>query len=326
MGEQRFAENAAAALGCPTSLDQETLSCLQHVDADTMNAKIVDSVSIYDPRYPANFSYWPVVDSYAEDPFLPLDPLEALMTGRFTKVPFISGTVILEGSFVPIVAQQQGSAVLSTISVPPKTSNSLHYGQDSTWLSVALDFYNHTAGESNFAQELPAMDFATDAWFLAADQKSVELMSGHVRNVYNYLFSQSTNHSWLGPLMGLSLEYTPTHGDDEVFLIDSTERATFSEEERLTAQHLASYWTNFAKHGNPSPIGGDKARPLWYPVTPDTKNYMDIKAEPEMMQDLAAERMYFWEKMLWQERQYAVEKRELYKKTTQFLMDHLGDQ
>merc|ERR1711884_948631 len=95
-------------------------------------------------------------------------------------------------------------------------------------------------------------------------------MSGHVRNVYNYLFSQSTNHSWLGPLMGLTLEYTPTHGDDEVFLIDSTDRSTFSEEERLTAQHLATYWTNFAKHGNPSPIG-DKASPLWYPVTPDTK-------------------------------------------------------
>ena len=67
--------------------------------------------------------------------------------------------------------------------------------QDSTWHSVALDFYNHTAGESNFAQELPAMDFATDAWFLAADQKSVELMSGHVRNVYNYLFSQVTTNN-----------------------------------------------------------------------------------------------------------------------------------
>ena len=38
------------------------------------------------------------------------------------------------------------------------------------------------------------MDFATDAWFLAADQKSVELMSGHVRNVYNYLFSQVTRN------------------------------------------------------------------------------------------------------------------------------------
>ena len=99
-------------------------------------------------RYPANFSYWPVVDSYAEDPFLPLDPLEALMTGRFNKVPFISGTLILEvlasshhhlqlgitllyiqGSYVPSITQQQGSAVLSTITVPPKYSNSLHYGQ-----------------------------------------------------------------------------------------------------------------------------------------------------------------------------------------------------
>merc|ERR1719195_2100588 len=119
------------------------------------------------------------------------------MTGMFTR-----------GSLVPALAQQQGSAVQATIAVPPKTSFSMNYGQDSTWHSVALDFYNHTAGESNFAQELPAMDFATDAWFLAADQKSVELMSGHVRNVYNYLFSQSTNHSWLGPQS--PLEYTPS--------------------------------------------------------------------------------------------------------------------
>ena len=52
---------------------------------------------------------------------------------------------------------------------------------------------------------------------------------------------------------------------------------------------------------------------------------MEIKAEPEMKQDLAAGRMYFWEKMLWQERQHAVEKRELYKKTTQFLVDHLEE-
>ena len=39
------------------------------------------------------------------------------------------------------------------------------------------------------------MNFATDSWFLAADQKSVELMSGHVRNVYNYLFSQVTENN-----------------------------------------------------------------------------------------------------------------------------------
>ena len=49
------------------------------------------------------------------------------------------------------------------------------------------------------------MDFATDAWFLAADQKSVELMSGHVRNVYNYLFSQVTRNI---PIYGNSYNRT----------------------------------------------------------------------------------------------------------------------
>ena len=87
-----------------------------------------------------------------------------------------------------------------------------------------------------------------------------------IQDVKELLF-QSTNHSWLGPE---SLEYTPSHGDEEIFLIDSTDRATFSEAELLTAQHLATYWTNFAKHGNPSPIG-DTASPLWYPVTPHNK-------------------------------------------------------
>ena len=39
----------------------------------------------YNPAYSANFSYWPVVDDYAETPFIPLDPLEALMTGMFNR-------------------------------------------------------------------------------------------------------------------------------------------------------------------------------------------------------------------------------------------------
>ena len=37
--EVRFAENAAAAFGCPTTLDEATLECLQRVDASTLNSK-----------------------------------------------------------------------------------------------------------------------------------------------------------------------------------------------------------------------------------------------------------------------------------------------
>ena len=37
--EKRFAQNAAAAFGCPITLDEATLECLQQVDASTMNEK-----------------------------------------------------------------------------------------------------------------------------------------------------------------------------------------------------------------------------------------------------------------------------------------------
>ena len=84
---------------------------------------------------------------------------------------------------------------------------------------MALQFYNHTAGESSFEQELPAIHFGTDTWFLSYDQKSAEWMSHHMRHVYNYVFTQKTNNSFLAPLMGLTIDYTPVHGDDEVFLI-----------------------------------------------------------------------------------------------------------
>jgi len=296
--EVKFAENAAAAFGCPTTLDEATLECMQRLDASTMNEKIQDSdENTYNPAYSANFSYWPVVDDYAETPFIPLDPLEALMTGMFNRIPYMTGTMEFEGSLVPALAGVRGNAASYTILVPPKTGFNLNYGQEQTFNEVALQFYNHTAGESSFEQELPAIHFGTDTWFLSYDQKSAEWMSHHMRHVYNYVFTQKTNNSFLAPLMGLTIDYTPVHGDDEVFLIDQ-DRERFSEEEQEAARHMIGYWTNFAKHGTPSPLSQEEDRPTWYPYTKEFKKYMDLSAKPLIRQDPAPERMFFWNKML----------------------------
>ena len=44
-----------------------------------------------------------------------------------------------------------------------------------------------------------------------------------------------------------------------------------------------------------------------------------------MMQDLAPERMFFWDKMLWAERQQEVELRLIYKKTSQFILENIDN-
>ena len=49
-----------------------------------------------------------------------------------------------------------------------------------------------------FEEEKPAIDFYTDTLFLSTDHKTVELMSEHTNDVYNYYLTQPTNHSVLG--------------------------------------------------------------------------------------------------------------------------------
>ena len=53
------------------------------------------------------------------------------------------------------------------------------------------------------------------------------------------------------------------------------------------------------------------------------QNYLDLSATPQMRQDLAAERMFFWNKMLWAEREQEVELRVIYKKASQFILENI---
>ena len=48
---------------------------------------------------------------------------------------------------------------------------------------------------------------------------------------------------------------------------------------------------------------------------------MDLNANPEMKEDLFSERVFFWDKMIWQEAERMVEKKILYEKATQFLIN-----
>ena len=49
---------------------------------------------------------------------------------------------------------------------------------------------------------------------------------------------------------------------------------------------------------------------------------MELKAEPVMAENLLSERMYFWEKMVWQEKERIVDLKLLYLRTKQFLEEN----
>ena len=276
--EKKYARNALEAINCPTTLDQRSLDCLQNIDIKKVNANLTESDEIQlDPEAVAKFNWIPVVDSYSSNPFLPTDPLEALMTGMFNRVPYMSGTVTYEGALLTGLfglVGQKGRDIQKLILQPPKTAWNLNYGQDDIFNKVALRVYNHTTGDTRLEQEKPGIDFMTDATFFSSDQKTVELMSRHMRHVYNYYFTQQTNSSLLAASFQLPVQFTPMHADDLSFLISDkqvVDTDTFSEEERATSRHMIKYWANFAKYGNPSPSGSGDEQPVWFPVTPNGK-------------------------------------------------------
>ena len=47
---------------------------------------------------------------------------------------------------------------------------------------------------------------------------------------------------------------------------------------------------------------------------------MELKSKPEMKKQVQKERMFFWDKMVWEEMERLVEKKQLYIMATQFLL------
>ena len=274
--------NTASALGCPADLDLRTLHCLQGRDIKAQLANISDDTTsiLADPSYRARFEFYPVIDSFSSSPFLPLDPLTALATGRFNPVPFISGTVKNEGALTTLLMRSAGWSGHDILRVAEQTGPRLPFsimaGTENLALRrIATRYYNHSDGDSDRDLEQRAIDLITDSWFASSDQKSVELMSRHSRHVYNFYLSQPTNHS----LFGAEPDYTPAHGDDLTFLVkqNSGAQAGFSGEERRTGRLLVEFWTNLAKYGAPSRLGGDSEAPTWFPVRPDSKVREGVK-------------------------------------------------
>merc|ERR1711892_28585 len=330
--EELFANNGAKILGCSSSegnLDQLTLDCLQNIDIQQISEKLVLSENTVFEGKPARFEWRPVIDNYATNPFLPLDPLEAMKTGIFNRIPFMSGTIKNEGALWVGGFKATGQAknlIENWETFGPRlmlNSPSLEKAsiEETLFANISLKYYNHPEGDSALAKDQPLMDLFTDVSFTSPDQKTVQLMSKSSRHVFNYFLTQQTDNSLLGKLYNLSIEYTPIHADDLIFLMDPFgQQIKMSEEESSLSNHMVKYWTNFAKYGHPTPSAQDL--PFWNSVTETEHNYMELKAVPEMSQDLHGERMMFWERMLWAAKEETIDRKIMYTKATQFLLDN----
>ena len=156
------------------------------------------------------------------------------------------------------------------------------------------------------------MDLYSDIFFTSPKVKSLEYQSRHQKEpIFFYILTQKPSISMstlIGAKTGSAEEdFGVCHGDDLSFLFNPEreykklfggENPVATNEDLETRERMVTMWTNFAKHSDPTPYHDDNL-PAWTPYDPEKQAYMDIRPQPEVREGLFPTRMYFWQKMFW---------------------------
>ena len=130
---------------------------------------------------------------------------------------------------------------------------------------------------------------------LAPDQKTVSLMSKCNSTVFNYLLTYKGSKSLADEWYDSKVDFGVSHSDDLQYLF---KRPPYNAKDKKMINLMVTYWSNFAKYGNPTPFKGEGIA-NWTPVKPDQKvtfavvfplktilkrfyfqNYLDLQPEP----------------------------------------------
>jgi para-nitrobenzyl esterase len=184
--------------------------------------------------------FWPVVDSYV----IADDQAILYEAGQYSDVPVLIGNTSDEGSLFVMKAKTRDYI----------TSTKKTYG---VYADRLLNVY--PKGEKDETKAAMAELFR-DAYFLWHSYKwaSLQTKTG-TAPVYVYYFDQTQPPSFLTKLLKSNGAY---HGSDCAYVFKHLEqkpKPVYSEEDKKLSEMMATYWTNFAKFGDPN----GESLPVW---------------------------------------------------------------
>ncbi|KAI5639534.1 carboxylesterase family domain-containing protein [Phthorimaea operculella] len=265
-------------LGLDTRDPNKLLEYLRNVTAEKLagvSPKVLASEEILDKVFKM-FHFTPVIEkNFNQEHFLHEDPEEYLRTKEANQKEVMIGRTSAEG-IVEVAALKDVFDLYSQnaeLLVPRKIQFT---SSPESVLNISDSVYEHYFGakpiSKDTAQEL--LNFITESAYGYEIYKYTQiLLSANKRNVFVYKFSGVSERNIFGKI-GAKYNLTgASHLDDLVYLFHP-ERANLpvdknSREYRMI-QIITTIFTDFAKHGNPTP---DMS---WPAYNNTTESYMDI--------------------------------------------------
>ncbi|XP_071941127.1 acetylcholinesterase-like [Antedon mediterranea] len=274
-------------LGCDQSDTNELVQCLQAIDSQTLVANCSVNTAVENGENPYSFMFLPNADGE----FLPDDPNKLYDDpNAINDVDIILGTLSDEGS-VFVKQSMVGEVVTNrTFYDEYVTGMSAMIFQAEFELEKDLLKFVYLSDEqlanpdSDHYYSLSQM--AGDVMFVCPTEKTVRLLvTAGKENVYLYKMTHEPSRSFWG-MSGIN-DAGATHGEDLVFVFGMHYNEgngwfygnLLAEEIRLT-NAMMTYWSNFAKTGDPNNSDGDSnlvlAYPKWPKFTLAEHSYKDI--------------------------------------------------
>jgi len=260
------------------------------------------------------YSFYPIIDSFADDPFMPTHPISIIYQQRQKMVPWMTGIVADEGAlFVPglwkdmdpsnnLLQAYWGSVGANRLL--GKSMEDITFDDKLTSKMIARFYVGKDGVKRENKQGL--LDMMTDAYFAYPNTEAVKLHAKSSPAVYNYLFTYKGSASMaayyaFGNKEAAAENWGVAHADDFVYMFRLSMRGKqtiVTENDKKMAKRYQQIIYNFARHGNPtfSPIEGISN----WPPAQNSKAacvYMDIGLEGKEQHRMFAERMTFWNKL-----------------------------
>jgi len=248
----------------PTTYPGENMKTLKQAEADGESfAKKAGASSIADLRkmdadkLPGGFGMggaWPIVDGYV----IPDDQHKLYEARKYNDVPVLIGYNSDEG------------ASFSREKTPEEFIKGVktRYGKFADDLIKAYPLGSSTVPKT-------ARDLARDAAFGWQTWSWAKLQSQTGKSkVFYYYFDQHTEYPKDSPRFG----YGSPHGQDVAYVFEhlneSDPHTTRTDME--ISEAMSTYWTNFAKYGNPN----GKGLPMWTPFSESNPQVMYFSQKP----------------------------------------------
>jgi len=269
-------------------------------------------------QLPEMHVFWPVVDYWADEPFLPSHPITILHNQQQKMVPFMTGINKDEGAMNiapnwknldPEDNQfaefwgELGAQYLFFVPIRDMTFD------DKLTARMVAQFY---VGEDGIKRENKQglTDMFTDAYFAYPNTETVKLHAKASAPVYNYVMSYRGSASF-APLFAMGdpdaakQDFGVAHADDLMYLFRMG-FGNFSSINTENDEKFVEIWqqliVNFARYGNPTPVALENI-PNW-PTAQNSRAacvYLDVGLKPEEKHRMFAERMQFWNKLFFKD-------------------------